>query len=225
MKEKVCSKCGELKSVNEFTPRPERSIGYRSKCKACERLCRNDYNRKNKEHVALLHKLWVEQNPEKAALKSEKYNKSEKGKASRRRADKKRLKSHNEYARQRYFTDPQWNMNMKLRRRVDRVLRQRKINKSAKTMELLGCAYSEYTAYIESLFTPEMTWEKVLSGEIQIDHIIPCASFDLTSPEQQKQCFHYTNLQPLWETTRTINGVEYMGNLNKSNKTTQYIVQ
>ena len=31
-----------------------------------------------------------------------------------------------------------------------------------------------------------------------IDHIRPCSSFDLTDLEQQKQCFHYTNLQPLW---------------------------
>ena len=31
-----------------------------------------------------------------------------------------------------------------------------------------------------------------------IDHIKPCASFDLTDPKQQQQCFHYSNLQPLW---------------------------
>jgi hypothetical protein len=42
-----------------------------------------------------------------------------------------------------------------------------------------------------------MSWEN--HGEWHIDHIRPCASFsDLTQLEQQKQCCHYTNLQPLW---------------------------
>ncbi len=32
-----------------------------------------------------------------------------------------------------------------------------------------------------------------------IDHIRPCSSFDLSDPKQQEECFHYTNLQPLWK--------------------------
>jgi hypothetical protein len=34
--------------------------------------------------------------------------------------------------------------------------------------------------------------------EWHIDHKLPCAFFNLQSKEQQKRCFHYTNLQPLW---------------------------
>lgn len=41
-----------------------------------------------------------------------------------------------------------------------------------------------------------MTWEN--KHLWHIDHIRPCASFDLTIPEQQRQCFKYLNCQPLW---------------------------
>jgi hypothetical protein len=43
-----------------------------------------------------------------------------------------------------------------------------------------------------------MNWNKFNKGEIHIDHIIPCSSFDLTKSEEQRKCFHYTNTQPLW---------------------------
>jgi hypothetical protein len=36
---------------------------------------------------------------------------------------------------------------------------------------------------LESKFKPGMSWEK--RGLIHIDHIIPCASFDLKDPKQQ----------------------------------------
>ena len=70
--------------------------------------------------------------------------------------------------------------------------------KSDTTMNLLGCTIDEFKMYFESLFTDGMSWEKYMEGGIHIDHIKPCISFDLTKEEEQRKCFHYTNLQPLW---------------------------
>ena len=47
-------------------------------------------------------------------------------------------------------------------------------------------------------FTEDMSWEAFRDGKIHIDHIVPCFAFDLTDEAEQKRCFHYTNLQPLW---------------------------
>ena len=37
-----------------------------------------------------------------------------------------------------------------------------------------------------------------ISFQVEIDHILPCASFNLSDYKGQQKCFHYTNLQPLW---------------------------
>ena len=50
--------------------------------------------------------------------------------------------------------------------------------------------------WLEAQFLPGMTWDN--HGEWHIDHIRPCASFDFSDPQQQKECSHYSNLQPLW---------------------------
>ena len=69
--------------------------------------------------------------------------------------------------------------------------------KTKATFELLEeCSTDELNKHLESLFQQGMSWDNY--GEWHIDHIRPCASFDLTDFEQQKQCFHYSNLQPLW---------------------------
>ena len=68
--------------------------------------------------------------------------------------------------------------------------------KSEPTLKLLGCTVEHLVSYLENQFTEGMNWDNY--GEWHIDHIIPCASFDLHNLEQQKECFHYSNLQPLW---------------------------
>ncbi len=63
-------------------------------------------------------------------------------------------------------------------------------------MELIGCSLDDLWAWLETHFSPGMTREN--RGTWEVDHRRPCASFDLSDPEQQRECFHYTNLQPLW---------------------------
>ena len=93
-------------------------------------------------------------------------------------------------------------------------------SKSGKSLELLGCTIPELKSYLEARFLPTMTWENY--GTLwHIDHIIPCASYNLVDPEQQKKCFHYTNLQPLFAKTTIIEGVTYIGNLEKSDSVLQ----
>jgi len=68
--------------------------------------------------------------------------------------------------------------------------------KSSKTIELIGCTWEFLEWHIEQQFAHGMTWEN--RGLWHVDHIRPCSSYDLTNPEQQKRCFHYSNLRPLW---------------------------
>jgi hypothetical protein len=72
------------------------------------------------------------------------------------------------------------------------------INKSQHTCEIIGCGIDELRQHLESQFLPGMTWGNWSRQGWHIDHIMPCASFDLSDPEQQRKCFNYRNLQPLW---------------------------
>ena len=89
---------------------------------------------------------------------------------------------------------PEWKVVQSTRTRLRELVKNRSLHSS----ELTGCTGRELVAHLEAQFLPGMAWENYGIDGWHIDHIRPCASFDLTDPEQQKQCFHYTNLQPLW---------------------------
>lgn len=86
-----------------------------------------------------------------------------------------------------------------LRARVKKVLNGK--SKFAPTLKLLGCSLEELKIYLAKKFQEGMSWDNHGYGETKwhIDHIRPCASFDLSKPEEQVKCFHYSNLQPLWQ--------------------------
>ena len=80
-----------------------------------------------------------------------------------------------------------------------------------RTHELIGCSYRFLKQYLEQRFKPGMSWANKGRGGWHIDHIIPVSSFDLRKKSERLKAFHYTNLQPLWESE----------NIRKSDKVMQ----
>jgi hypothetical protein len=107
-----------------------------------------------------------------------------------------------EYERAFYATHPEARIAKSIRIRVWHSLNrgEKTARKSGKTFDLVGCSIDGLRSYLEARFKPGMTWENWGKGvgKWHIDHVKPLAGFDLTSVEQQKEAFHFTNLQPLW---------------------------
>lgn len=100
------------------------------------------------------------------------------------------------YEKARKLTDPEFKLLKTLRSRLGSAVKNQNAIKSDKTLELVGCSVPFLRGYLEAKFKTGMTWEN--HGEWHIDHIKPCASFNLLDNKEQEKCFHYTNLQPLW---------------------------
>ncbi len=96
--------------------------------------------------------------------------------------------------------------NLALRMRL--ALKEQNLTKRNTTTELVGCSIKYLKQYLERKFKPGMTWRNQSRFGWHIDHIKPCSKFDLSDPIQQKICFNYKNLQPLWAEE----------NIRKSNK-------
>lgn len=116
-------------------------------------------------------------------------------------------KKHVNYNKNRRNIDIEFKITENLRRRVRSALRNN--SKSQKTLELIGCTPKDLKIHLESQFTEGMSWSNYGLNGWHIDHIKPCSSFDLTDPDQQKECFHYTNLQPLWAVDNLSKGNTY----------------
>lgn len=95
---------------------------------------------------------------------------------------------------QRIKSKPEQLIRTRYRTRLYYVLKG--IKKSAPTLKLLGCSIEFFKAWLESQFKVGMTWDNY-GPYWHVDHIRPCASFDLSDPAQQRACAHFSNLQPL----------------------------
>lgn len=118
---------------------------------------------------------------------------------ARRRTDPayvKRQTAHKLRWRRRKMNEPGFAMLCKLRCRLYKALKG--ASKASTTLELIGISRERLVSYIEQLWEPGMNWDNYGIGGWELDHKRPCAAFDLSKSEQQRACFHYTNLQPMW---------------------------
>ena len=99
-------------------------------------------------------------------------------------------------AQRRIRQTPKYKMISNLRRRLRDIVKGRKYYSIGSAINFVGCTSDELRAHIEAQWIEGMTWDNY--GEWHVDHILPCAAFDLTDKELVKICFHYSNLQPLW---------------------------
>lgn len=68
--------------------------------------------------------------------------------------------------------------------------------KDTRTFEAIGCSIPHFRKWIEDRFQDGMSWDNY--GDWEIDHVRPCASFDLTDRSQFLECFNYRNTRPMW---------------------------
>lgn len=205
---KTCIKCHIVKLASEFTRARQACDGLSSWCKACCNSVRIARRRANgvkprpKIHTSaqqrcIVCKLW--KNYDQFALERARPN----GYAPR-------CLICNRQHRSKYYTKQKSTAYAHKRRRLNLSVRildslrsrvyvaLRKLKKSRATLALVGCTVDQLKLYLQSKWSPGMSWANYGRTGWHMDHIIPCCAFDLTDPKQQVKCFHYTNLQPLW---------------------------
>jgi len=191
---KICPKCNIFKDLINFSKDKSTTSGYKCYCKDCCKIIKNTY-----ESQMVGNKICLKCTTLKSITS---YYICKTNKDGR---DSKCKKCIQLYKKEKYHSNIEYKIGEICRKRLTKALHG--ILKYESTLSLLGCSTEKLRIHLESQFTNGMSWENY--GEWHIDHIIPCSKFDLTIEENQKKCFHYTNLQPLWA----------KDNLSKGNRT------
>jgi hypothetical protein len=189
--------------------RNEYGKSYRNDSENVEK--RSKYYEEHKEEIKVQHKIYVEKNREKINERLRTYRESNREII---RAKKR------EYEKNRRKIDIGFKIKMNLRNRIYCAL-QNKTTKSARTLELLGCTVEFFRYWLEFQFDENMTWENY-GSYWHMDHVKPCELFDMTEEEEQKLCFHWTNIQPLEGNENKSKGISYNETIKNNH---QYVLK
>ena len=217
--------CNKIKPLSDF-PKAKTCIdGRANQCKKCKAEYKKIWNENNPdyfkqyreihgEELKESHKQWRDKNPDKCKEQWRKryYKDIEETK-----------KRNNSYQKQRRDNDPEYKLLCSMRNILERTHKLIGTKKENRTNEELGYTPEKLKLRLSVNFTDQMyhdTYGKLKDGTWgwEIDHVIPPENFIKKGKTDPKIINALPNLKPRWRTSRTINGVFYLGNIEKSNK-------
>jgi hypothetical protein len=197
---KVCTICKQFKTVDKYSPHKKGKLGVNTSCKECQNKKMKELRKNNLEKFIQKSRDSHKRHREKerlAAYEWAKANKERKRISDKIRNSKPETKAKkNERRRERLKTDINYKLKQRYRTRIYQALKVKRAYKESTSLEYMGCTVGELKIHLEKQFNQFMNWENY-GSYWEVDHILPCASFNLAIEEQIKECFHYTNLQPL----------------------------
>jgi len=223
---KTCSSCKQEKPLNCFHNNRKRKDGKHPYCKDCRKdkatsdewlkEYRKEWYFQNKEDVILRQTLRYKNCKEEIQEYRRKHYVENEDRYKEKAMKYYESNKHDpEYLEKRRQSVRNWRSRNKHIVAWRSVLRSCVVRlgqkKTGSTRELLGYSPDDLRDHLENLWLPDMSWDNY--GEWHIDHIKPVVEFDRnTSPSVVNAL---SNLRPLWASTKIVEGIEIVGNLNR----------
>jgi hypothetical protein len=167
-----------------------------------------DWYKANREHHAAYGRKWSAENPERRRSLSDRWKAQNRerylaARKARRQVDAIKETSR-KYDRKRYHEkrklDPAYRVHMRMRGEISRYLKRRSISKAGRSWErLVGYTQDALVARLKQTIPAGYTWQDYLDGRLHLDHITPCAAFNVSSTDDIdfRLCWQLSNLQLL----------------------------
>lgn len=173
---------------------------YHNHCIKCKSNINKIYQQNNKETIKENKREYAVNNRERITLVRNEW----KNKNKEKYTEIGRI-----YMKKRRYNDPDFKLLTNIRHRMYLALKNG--TKSENTISLIGCSIEELWEHLEKKFYNGMSRETY--GLWHIDHIKPCALFDLKDEREQRRCFNYKNLQPMIALENITKGCKYKFNV------------
>lgn len=186
MNTKSCSTCKQVHNITNFYKASKQTDGLRSNCKDCCNKGRTDYRNRHRET-------------------EREYNTNYLRTYYRDKLSKNRLDDtyYNKYRdvvnkrnRERCIEDPVYKIKKCLQSTMCKFFKKDNV----RTFDIIGCTsdiFKSWMQYQLGFMDPDIYNIETHGIKWHVDHTIPCALFNLETPDSQMSCYNWSNLRPL----------------------------